>query len=211
MNYVTQFDLGTEIPKNFYESKKFKQLRENLENTKQSYFLTGRAGTGKSTFIEYFRLNTKKNIMILSFTGIVAIKCRGSTINRFFGFPPRILKREDCKIIPKQNLLKSLNTLIIDEISMVNPNMLDAIDKTLKVNRENDLPFGGVQMLFVGDVFQLSPISRRTEKELLLNMYPDGNFFFNSKVSDNDYKKFEKEHMKLNVYFSFKLLVNLFK
>ena len=60
MNSVTQFDLGTEIPKNFYESKKFIQLRENLEKTKQSYFLTGKAGTGKSTFVEYFRLNTKK-------------------------------------------------------------------------------------------------------------------------------------------------------
>ena len=58
MNSVTQFDLGTEIPKNFYESKKFKQLRQNLEDTKQSYFLTGKAGTGKSTFIEYFRLST---------------------------------------------------------------------------------------------------------------------------------------------------------
>ena len=60
MNYVAQFDLGTVLPKNFYESKQFKQLRSNLENSKQSYFLTGKAGTGKSTFIEYFRLNTKK-------------------------------------------------------------------------------------------------------------------------------------------------------
>ena len=60
MNYVTQFDLGTVLPKNFYESKQFKQLRSSLESSKQSYFLTGKAGTGKSTFVEYFRLNTKK-------------------------------------------------------------------------------------------------------------------------------------------------------
>ena len=65
MNYVTQFDLGTELPKNFYESKQFKQLRNNLETARQSYFLTGKAGTGKSTFVEYFRQNTKKNVMIL--------------------------------------------------------------------------------------------------------------------------------------------------
>tara|TARA_A100001015_G_scaffold83535_1_gene92749 strand:- start:109 stop:1416 length:1308 start_codon:yes stop_codon:yes gene_type:complete len=181
MNYVTQFDLGTVLPKNFYESKQFKELRSNLESSKQSYFLTGKAGTGKSTFVEYFRLNTKKNVMILAYTGIVSIKCRGKTIHSFFKFPHHILKRKDCKILRNQDLLKSLNTLIIDEVSMVNPNLMDAIDRSLKVNRGNDLPFGGVQMLFVGDVFQLAPIAKGKEKEVLDRMYPDGNFFFNSK------------------------------
>ena len=181
MNSLTQFDLGTVLPKNFYESKKFKQLRSNLETSKQSYFLTGKAGTGKTTFIEYFRLSTKKNVMILAFTGIVSIKCRGSTIHRFFQFPTHILKRKDCKILRNRDVLKSLNTLIIDEVSMVNPNLMDAIDRSLKKNRENDLPFGGVQMLFVGDLFQLAPISKGKEKEMLDKMYPDGNFFFNSK------------------------------
>ena len=97
MNYVTQFDLGTVLPKNFYESKQFKQLRSNLENSKKSYFLTGKAGTGKSTFVEYFRLNTNKNVMILAYTGIVAIKCRGRTIHSFFGFPHHILKKKIVK------------------------------------------------------------------------------------------------------------------
>ena len=135
MNYVAQFDLGTVLPKNFYESKQFKQLRSNLESSKQSYFLTGKAGTGKSTFVEYFRLNTKKNVMILAYTGIVSIKCRGRTIHSFFGYPHHILKRKDCKILRKRDFLKSLNTLIIDEVSMVNPNLMDAIDRSLKVNR----------------------------------------------------------------------------
>ena len=177
MNYVTQFDLGTVLPKNFYESKQFKQLRSSLESSKQSYFLTGKAGTGKSTFVEYFRLNTKKNVMILAYTGIVSIKCRGRTIHSFFGYPHHILKRKECKILRKRDFLKSLYTLIIDEVSMVNPNLMDAIDRSLKVNRENDLPFGGVQMLFVGDVFQLSPIAKGKEKEVLDKMYPEGNFF----------------------------------
>ena len=181
MNYVAQFDLGTELPKNFYESKLFKQLRNNLENSRQSYFLTGKAGTGKSTFVEYFRLNTKKNVMILAFTGIVSIKCRGRTIHSFFNYPHHILKRKDCKILRNQDFLKSLNTLIIDEVSMVNPNLMDAIDRSLKVNRKNDYPFGGVQMLFVGDIFQLAPIAKDKEKEVLDRMYPEGNFFFNSK------------------------------
>ena len=177
MNYVAQFDLGTVLPKNFYESKQFKQLRSNLESSKQSYFLTGKAGTGKSTFVEYFRLNTKKNVMILAYTGIVSIKCRGRTIHSFFGYPHHILKRKDCKILRKRDFLKSLNTLIIDEVSMVNPNLMDAIDRSLKVNRGNDLPFGGVQMLFVGDVFQLAPIAKGKEKEVMDRMYPEGNFF----------------------------------
>lgn len=181
MNYVAQFDLGTVLPKNFYESKQFKQLRSNLESSKQSYFLTGKAGTGKSTFVEYFRLNTKKNVMILAYTGIVSIKCRGRTIHSFFGYPHHILKRKDCKILRKRDFLKSLNTLIIDEVSMVNPNLMDAIDRSLKVNRGNDLPFGGVQMLFVGDVFQLAPIAKGKEKEVMDRMYPEGNFFYNSK------------------------------
>ncbi len=181
MNDLSQFDVGTVLPKNFYESKQFKQLRSSLEKSNQSYFLTGKAGTGKTTFVEYFRLNTNKNVMILAFTGIVSIKCRGSTIHRFFQFPPHILKRKNCKILSNREVLKSLNTLIIDEVSMVNPNLLDAIDRSLKINRENDLPFGGVQMLFVGDLFQLAPISKRKEKEILDRMYPEGNFFFNSK------------------------------
>ncbi len=181
MNDLPQFDVGTVLPKNFYESKQFKQLRSSLEKSNQSYFLTGKAGTGKTTFVEYFRLNTNKNVMILAFTGIVSIKCRGSTIHRFFKFPPHILKRKNCTILRNREVLKSLNTLIIDEVSMVNPNLMDAIDRSLKINRENDLPFGGVQMLFVGDLFQLAPISKRKEKEILDRMYPEGNFFFNSK------------------------------
>ena len=208
MNDVTQFDLGTVLPKNFYESKKFKELRVNLETSKKSYFLTGKAGTGKSTFVEYFRLNTKKNVMILAYTGIVSIKCRGRTIHSFFGYPHHILKRKDCKISRNQDFLKSLNTLIIDEVSMVNPNLMDAIDRSLKVNRENDLPFGGVQMLFVGDVFQLAPVAIDKEKEVLDYMYPDGNFFYNSKwfkILDPKRIEFEKIYRQKDENFIQKL------
>ena len=102
--------------------------------------------------------------------------------------------------------MKSLHTLIIDEISMVNPNLMDAIDRSLKVNRENDLPFGGVQMLFVGDVFQLSPIAKGKEKEVLDKMYPEGNFF----IIQNGLKYSMQKELNLKKYLDKKIL-NLFK
>ena len=112
MNSVTQFDLGTEIPKNFYESKKFIKLREKLEKTKQSYFLTGKAGTGKSTFIHYFTKNTKKNVLLLSFTGLAAVNIGGQTIHSFFGFPhrPMVINDKEIKLFkfsypPKYELI----------------------------------------------------------------------------------------------------------
>ena len=111
---------------------------------------------------------------------------------------------EDCKILRNKDFLKALNTLIIDEVSMVNANLMDAIDKSLRVNRENDFPFGGVQMLFVGDLFQLAPIAKDREKEILDKLYPDGLFFFNSSGFKNLNPKrieFEKIYRQKDVEF----------
>ena len=205
MNYITKFDLETELPKNFYLSKQIKDLYSNLETTRGSVLLSGKAGTGKSTFVEYYRLNTTKKIIILAFTGVSAIKGRGRTIHAFFELPWRIPNKPgDIKILRHKDFIKSLNTIIIDEVSMVRADLMDAIDKCLRLNRDNDVPFGGVKMLFVGDIFQLSPIAKGTEKDAIDHLYPEGPFFFNSfafKKINTKYIEFEKIYRQRDTKF----------
>ncbi len=182
MQNVIKLDTTNDLPKNFYLNKEIINLFEIVENKNINLLLSGKAGTGKSTFIEYLRLNSKKNIQILAFTGVTAIKGKGRTIHSFFALPHRIPnKKNDFRLLNNQGWISKLNLIIIDEISMVRADLLDAIDSSLKINRGNEKPFGGVQMLFVGDVFQLSPIVTNMEKEVLENYYPEGPFFFNSK------------------------------
>lgn len=135
-----------------------------MEFTNESIFLTGRAGTGKSTLLNYFRKNTIKKYVVLAPTGLAALHVGGNTIHSFFGFPLRPLIKHDPEIVrwgkghPRLRILKKMDTLIIDEVSMVRVDLMDAIDQSLRLNLENDLPFGGKQVIFIGDVFQLSPV-----------------------------------------------------
>ena len=115
MNYITKFDLETELPKNFYLSKQIKDLYSNLENTRGSVLLSGKAGTGKSTFVEYLRMKSSKKIQILAFTGVTAIKGKGRTIHSFFEFPHRIPnKKTDYKLLRNHDWIKNLYLIIID-------------------------------------------------------------------------------------------------
>ena len=149
-------------------SKAQEKAFEGLENTKNSYFIYGAAGTGKSSFIEYFRNKTKKNTITLTFTGLAAILVKGQTIHSFFQLEPRLLLKNDegLKTINKRkHQIKALDVLIIDEISTVRCDLLNAIDELLQKYRENSKPFGGVQVLFVGDFFQISPVEPRGNNE----------------------------------------------
>ena len=128
-------------------------------------FITGRAGTGKSTLLQLFRNTTRKKCVVLAPTGIAALNVRGQTIHSFFGFPPRPLSKRDIKKRRNSKLYKNLEVLIIDEISMVRADMLDNIDYFLRVNRNINMPFGDVQIVFFGDLFQLPPVvSNQVEK-----------------------------------------------
>jgi ATP-dependent exoDNAse (exonuclease V) alpha subunit len=171
----------------------FKYTLEVLNNTKQSLFLTGRAGTGKSTLLRLFKNTTKKKIVVLAPTGLAALNVQGQTIHSFFGFPPKPINRNQIKVRRNKALYKKIDTIVIDEVSMVRADMMDNIDHFLRLHRENmSVPFGGVQMLFVGDLFQLPPIVSSDEAIFLTQNLYESPYFFSSHVfQDLDYEMME--------------------
>ena len=140
-------------------SQDFQYCLDQLEYTNKNLFITGRAGTGKSILLNLFRKTTEKKFVILAPTGIAALNIKGQTIHSFFGFPPRLLNHKDIKKSRNTRLFKNLETIVIDEISMVRADIMDYIDYALKLNRGNNKPFGGVQLVVIGDLFQLPPAS----------------------------------------------------
>lgn len=154
-----------------------------VQETNYSVFLTGKAGTGKSTFLRYIAEKTHKNFVVVAPTGIAAINARGETIHSFFGVPFGPLQPGDARLKKnkyneeKTQIMENLQLLIIDEISMVRADLLDAIDYILRKVRRNPYPFGGVQVLLVGDLFQLEPVVVQDEKHFLENYYRSPYFF----------------------------------
>ena len=143
-------------------------------------FVSGNAGTGKSTLIRYLRSVLGKNLAVVAPTGVAALNVSGATVHSFFRFPPRILDGEEIKRVPDRRLYRKLELLIIDEISMVRCDLLDSIDLFLRKNRENELPFGGVRLLMVGDLFQLPPVVPERDRSLLLSKGYKSPYFFSS-------------------------------
>lgn len=172
-----------------------------VENTRRNVFLTGEAGTGKTTFLRNFLKNTEKKCVVVAPTGVAAINAGGSTIHSMFGLPTRMflptVETVDPNVSqnipmlqshfhyprPKLDIFKNLDLLIIDEISMVRCDLFDAIDESLRFSRRSNQAFGGVQILMIGDLFQLPPVVRPFEKELL-DVYYKSEFFFDSRVYD---------------------------
>ncbi len=167
-------------------NEKFRAALDVLENTNKNIFITGRAGTGKSTLLEYFRLTTKKNVAVLAPTGVAALNVKGQTIHSFFGFRPDVTQFTVRKK-RGSSLYRSLDMIIIDEISMVRADLLDCIDKFMRLNgKDSSLPFGGVQMAFVGDLYQLSPIVTYREKKMFKEYYASEYFFDANAFNDLD-------------------------
>ena len=127
-------------------------------------FLTGRAGTGKTTLLRKFVEQAGDSAIVLAPTGVAAMNAGGQTLHSFFKFPPRLIEPQDVKRLRTARIMKAAETIIIDEISMVRADMLDAIDRSLKLNRGSKRPFGGVRMILSGDLHQLPPCGARAMK-----------------------------------------------
>ena len=181
------------LPDDFVLSEEFESIVEQLENTKDHFYITGKAGSGKSTLLAYFRSITQKNTAVLAPTGVAAIRVKGQTIHSFFGFPPKVIQTRHIKKVRQIELLQNLETLIIDEVSMVRADVFDAIDYSLRVHRKKlTQPFGGVQVIVFGDLFQLPPVVNMDESSLLERIYPNGQFFFHSNIfQDAQFKTLE--------------------
>jgi ATP-dependent DNA helicase PIF1 len=175
----------------------FKYALNVLDKTNESVFLTGRAGTGKSTLLRLFRKTTKKKIIVLAPTGLAALNVQGQTIHSFFGFPPKPLAKSQIKPRKNRKLYEKLDMIVIDEISMVRADMMDNIDYFLRINRRINEPFGGVQMLFVGDLFQLPPVVASNEEALLIQQNYESPFFFSAEV----FQHFDFEMIELREVF----------
>ncbi len=174
----------------------FQDALNLIQFTRQSVFLTGKAGTGKSTFLKYVCANVKKKHVVLAPTGIAAINAGGSTLHSFFKLPFHPLLPDDPNFSLRngklhsflkyssehRKLIKEIELVIIDEISMVRADIIDFIDKVLRVYSQNMRePFGGKQLLLVGDVFQLEPVVKNDEREILNRFYPSP-YFFSARV-----------------------------
>ena len=173
-----------DIPDEIELEDEFKNIFNKMEYSNQNIFITGKAGTGKTTLLEYFRINSKKNFVILASTGISAIKAKGKTIHSFFLFPPRILINEKIKRL-RSNIIKNVDTILIDECSMIRCDLLDAIDQSLRLNRNSDESFGGIQIILLGDIHQLPPVIRENEQDIFDNFYPNGHYFFHANCYQN--------------------------
>lgn len=163
-----------------------------VENTNSSFFLTGRAGTGKTTFLHNVQQMVDKQFITLAPTGVAAILAGGDTIHSFFGLPMEACMPGTCGKMNEQKILTLLHadTIIIDEVSMVRCDVMDAIDYTMRKSLRNNLPFGGKQMIFVGDMFQLPPVVKNgPEKVFLDDFYRTKDFFF--------YKSYAISRMRL--------------
>ena len=159
----------------------YRTVKALLEKSVPMIFVSGKAGTGKSTLIHYIRHVFDKNIAVVAPTGVAALNVKGVTINSFFRFPPRVVTDEYIKKVKDRHLYAKLDLLIIDEISMVRADLMDAMDKFLRLNgRCSDKPFGGTQLLLVGDLFQIPPVVNREEEAVLFARPYRSEFFFSS-------------------------------
>ena len=163
------------------ENREMHNAYSLIARTNQSFFLTGRAGTGKTTFLKNIQESVDKNFVVLAPSGVAAIHAGGQTIHSFFGLDLGVQGPRSCGTMNhnKISIVQNVDTIIIDEVSMVRCDILDAVERTLREYRHSSRPFGGVQMVLVGDIFQLPPVVKKEDKEVLRSIYgTDCPFFY---------------------------------
>ncbi len=186
----------------YTDNQALKLAYDIVENTDTHLFLTGRAGTGKTTFLRELRKTTKKRMAVLAPTGIAAMNAHGVTLHSFFQLPfgpyiPGTTLTGDgnryTMTKQKKALIRSIDLLVIDEISMVRADLLDAVDNALQRYRHNGQPFGGVQLLLIGDLQQLAPVAKDDEWEMLSPYYASPYFFSSRALQSTNYVTVELE------------------
>jgi ATP-dependent DNA helicase PIF1 len=179
-------------------NEQFRYALNIMEDSDKSIFITGRAGTGKSTLLNYFRNVTKKKVAVLAPTGVAALNVKGQTIHSFFRFKPgitpdRVKKFRSSDDNDNENIYHKLDIIVIDEVSMVRADLLDCVDRFLRLNGpEANKPFGGIQMAFIGDLYQLPPVVTGSEKEIFQSLY-ETPYFYGARVFDS----FDMEFVEL--------------
>jgi len=174
----------------------FREALRVMEDTSRSIFITGRAGTGKSTLLKYFRDHTQKTVAVVAPTGVAALNVQGQTIHSFCRFKPNVTPETVKRLranADHPNIYQKLDAIVIDEISMVRADLLDCVDKFLRLNGKHlDQPFGGLQMIFIGDLYQLPPVVTSQEKEIFRARYATP-YFYGARV----FQEFEMEFVEL--------------
>jgi len=166
-------------------TEEYKKILEWLKAEAPIVFVSGKAGTGKTTFIRHLREAYDKNLVVVAPTGVAALNIEGVTIHSFFMFPPRVVMDDDIKIVRDRKFYTKISLLIIDEVSMVRGDIIDAIDKFLRKNRGIQEPFGGVQVLLIGDLFQLPPVVNKRDYNALQILGYESPYFFSAKAFEH--------------------------
>ena len=213
---ITPHVVAPFVPGQTVDNPECELARHIIEDTNDSLLLLGKAGTGKTTFLNNITSTTKKLTVVLAFTGIAALKAKGETIHSFFKFYPDDEYTPNKKVsiarLPEEKrlLINRLRVIIIDEISMVRADLMDRIDGTLKAVRQNDKPFGGVQMVLIGDLRQLPPVvdEDNDEQEMIDHYYKSPYFFDSNAFSRLKYQYVELKHVYRNEGVNFVDMLN---
>ena len=206
------------IPEGYDSDPFIRDLFEGIENSNDSFFIMGKAGTGKTTFLQYLIQKSKKNIIVTSFTGIAAVNVGGTTLHSLFLLPikPFLPADTDLPVFSKSHrrrkLIEKMDMLIIDEISMVRADILEAIDYSLRMNGGNPaLSFGGKQIIIVGDLFQLPPVvdeRNPAEHQLFSTIYSSPYFFGAPSFRRHEFNKVELQKIHRQTDAEFKDILN---